>query len=514
MRHRALPLAALLSALSCSSPRLPATAIPAGEAPRFEGRVVHPSPLDAQREAFFASAAAQRADVAPTLPPDAGVDTLREGFAPWLRRRADRLRELGAMVPELDQRSPDDALFAAVIYATVADELRESVRALPPPPGLAPDAANLWRETRNTQVRPLLRHARDAWTRCVTVSPSVSPALRPWSEVCTARVEALEALVRAEPRPTRPRPERVRLPDACEGPELQSPTRDPDAPPPVETAPRSIAVVYEDARFQGPARARLLAPVRAWIARMPGARLIAQSDVEAARLLRTQRRWRVGGPVCGQPPPLAALLAERNPNLVLATVETVCYDVEHPDSDAGPQRACDLTVGFRRAGTDDRTGLPEPRSVAMHGAPDDVDAWARAAGTLGDPDAGASLAALIGGLGVSDGPVLRVLGHADVDPWLRVGPTLYGYGSAGVREALEGCVPEGTGGVGVYNLAWTVSVEGAAQEVTVTPSVEPRDGSAARVSACVRDVLSRTGFPCPRAGAPAAAHARLCLGRM
>lgn len=513
MRHRALALATLLSALSCAAPRPPATAIPAGEAPHFEGRLVHPDALDALREAFFTSAATQRADVAPRLPPDAGVDTLREGFAPWLRRRADQLRELGALVPALDQRSPDDALFAAVIYATVADELREAVRALPPPPGLEADAANLWRETRQAQVRPLLRHARDAWTRCVTVSPSASAALRPWAEVCTARVEALEALLRAEPRRVRPRPERVRLPEGCEGPEFRAPPTDPEAPPPVETAPRTIAVIYNDARLQGAAQTRLLTAVRAWIARTPGARLVPQGEVEAARLLRTERRWRAGGPVCGQPPPLPALLAVRHPNLVLAHVETLCLDVEHPERDAGAERACDLTVHFRRAGTDDRTGLPPTRSVAMRGEPDDVEAWVRAASSLGDPDAGASLSALFGAMGRGDGPVLRVLGYADLDPWLRVGPTLTQEARDGAAQAIEACVTRG-GGVGVYAASWTISPEGVAQEVNVTATVEPRDGSAARVSACVRDVLSRTGFPCPRSGAAAPAHARLCLGWM
>lgn len=513
MRHRALPLAALLSALSCAAPRPPATVTPAGEAPHFEGRLVHPSPLDALREAFFVAAATQRADAAPTLPPDAGVDTLREGFAPWLRRRADRLRELGALVPGLDQRSPDDALFAAVIYATVADELREAVRALPPPPGLDPDAANLWRETRNAQVRPLLRHARDAWTRCVTVSPTASAAVRPWAEVCTARVEALESVIRAEPRRPRPRPERITLPDACEGPEHRSPPTDPDAPPPTESAPRTIAVVYDDSRFQGAALTRFLTPIRAWIARTPGARLVPQAEVETARFLRTQRRWRAGGPVCGQPPPLPALIAARHPNLVLASVSTWCGEVEHPSADAGAQTICELTVSFRRAGTDDRTGLPAPRSVQAHGPGDDIETWVRAASALGDPDAGPGLSAIFGAMGQGEGPVLRVLGHADTDPWLRVGPTLSRAAPEGASQALERCVTRG-GGVGVYAASWTISPEGLAQEVSVTASVEPRDGSAARVAACVRDVLSHTGFPCPRSGAAAPAHARLCLGWM
>jgi hypothetical protein len=170
-------------------------------------------------------------------------------------------------------------------------------------------------------------------------------------------------------------------------------------------------------------------------------------------------------------------------------------------------------VHVRRAGTDDRAGLPPGRSVAMRGEPDDVEAWARAASSLGDPDAGASMAALIGGLGVSDGPVLRVLGHADVDPWLRVGPTLSRESPEGAAQAIEACVTRG-GGVGVYAASWTISPEGVAQEVSVNATVEPRDGSAARVSACVRDVLSHTGFPCPRSGAAAPVHARLCLGWM
>lgn len=513
IRARALAAVTLASALSCSSPRPPRVSAAPTEPTRFEGRVVHPAPQDALRAAYLDLALVQRADVAPTLPPDAGADTLREGFAPWLRRRALGLRELASRIPALDPRSHDDAVFAAVIYATVADELRDAVQSLPPPPGLAQDAATLWRETRAAQVRPLARHARDAWQRCVTALPHASAALSAWSEPCAARVEALDELLAVEPPAPRPRPQRITLPADCEGPEVTAPVPDPEAPPPVERAPRTVALVYGGDRFHAAERTRLIAAVRSWAARAPDARLVPQAEIETARFLQLQRRWVPRGPVCGQAPPLPALLATRHRNLVIATISTECQEVMSVDADAGSQTICTLAVDYRRAGTDDRSELPPRRAVDLSGPPDDIASWVEAAGRLGDPDAGTAISGILGALGPPEGPVLRLLGYADVDPWLRVVPTLTRGGSAGVRDAIAACTHR-LGGVGVYNLAWTLSPEGVARDVTVTPTTEPRDGRGAQVSACVRDVIAHAGFPCPRREGAATVRARLCLGWM
>lgn len=510
-----LALCALL--LSCSSPQPAARASAPVDLPTLDGRPVHARALDATATAYWELARLQRADVAPTLPPDAGADTLREGFAPWLRRRADALRELAGQIPALDQRSDDDALFAAVLYATVAEELREAVRGLPPPPGLASDAVTIWRETRDAQVAPLARHARDAWNRCVAVAPRASAPLRAWSSPCAERVRTLdEVIARAAPppeRPAPPAPQRVTLPAECEGPELNNPPPDPDAPPPNDRAPREIAVVYRDDRFQGADLARLITVVRAWIARTPGARLVPQNEVDAATFLHTQRRWRVGGPVCGQSPPIPALLAARHTNLVIASVSTWCAEVEGDAPDAGARESCTLSVDFDRAGTTDRNGLAPYRAVDLAGPPADIASWVSAASRFGDPDAGTAMSGILGALGGQQGNVFRVLGHADIDPWLRVGPTLNAWGEGSPRRVFSACATRG-GGVGSYRMAWTISPNGIAQEVTVTPITPPTDGSAERVSACVRDVLARVAFPCPRAGAAVPVTARVCLGWM
>lgn len=509
---RSLTLLCLACAVSCSSPRPPRVSSAQLEATRFEGRVVHPAPQDALRSAYLELALAQRGDLAPTLPPDAGAATLREGFAPWLRRRALGLRELAARIPPLDQRSPDDAVFASVIYATVADELRDAVQSLPAPPGLEQDAVSLWRDTRNAQVRPLVRHARDAWRRCVTALPRASAALAEWSPVCAARAEALDAALAVEPPTPRPRPRRVTLPAECEGPELSQPPPDPEAPPPNERAPRSVAVVYEGDRFRDRDRARIVTAVRAWLSRTPGIRLVPQNEVDVANFLQIQRRWAHRGPVCGQAPPLAALLATRHTNLVIATITTGCEAAIERGDDAGARAICTLAVEQRRAGTSDRTDIPPRRAVDLIAPPDDVSSWVDAAGRLGDPDAGTALVGILGALGGPEGgPVLRVLGHGELDPWLRVGPTLTQRG--GVRDQLTACVNR-LGGVGVYALDWSISPEGVAQHVAVSTRAEPRDGRGDEVRACVREVISRAGFPCPRSGEAAAAHARLCLGWM
>ncbi len=69
-RERALLLAALVSALACSSPQPPTVAAQPGEPPSFDGRVVHPIANDTLRGAYYEAAIVQRRDVAPTLPPD------------------------------------------------------------------------------------------------------------------------------------------------------------------------------------------------------------------------------------------------------------------------------------------------------------------------------------------------------------------------------------------------------------------------------------------------------------
>lgn len=513
--RKAPALCALI--LSCSTPR-PAPVASAPEAlPTLDGRPVYGRALDPTATAYFELARLQRGDVAPLPPPDAGADALRQGFAPWLRRRADALRELASMIPALDRRSPDDAVFAAVLYATVAEELRDAVRALPPPPGLAQDAVIYWRETRDAQVAPLARHARDAWNRCASALPRASTPLQAWAPVCAARSRALEAAIAqadaAPARVERPAPQRVVIPSECEGPELHATTPDPDAPPPNDRAPREIAVLYRDERLQGAERARLLNAVRAWVARLPGARIVPQAEVDAAAFLHAQRRWRVGGPVCGQPPPIPALLAARHPNLVVASVSTWCADVDDDAPDAGDRTRCTLSVDFDRAGTDDRGGLPPYRAVDLQGAPSDAASWVNAASRLGDPDAGTAMAGILGGVLGGEAGVFRLLGHADIDPWLRVVPTLEGWGRDAPRRALTACATR-TGGVGSYRLGWTISPNGIAQDVTVTPITPPTDGSAERVAACVREALSRVAFPCPRAEAPVPVTARLCLGWM
>jgi hypothetical protein len=198
----------------------------------------------------------------------------------------------------------------------------------------------------------------------------------------------------------------------------------------------------------------------------------------------------------------------------MATAQTWCgtLDDETPrDGGSNTRPYCTLTVSFERAGTNDRSELPPQRSVDVRAPTTRVDSWISAVATLSDPDAGTAMAGLMGGLGVSDAPLYRVLGYSDLDPWLRVAPTLLAWGDATPREAISACASR-EGGVGAYRVAFTISPLGRALDVQVTPTTPPTDGSADRVATCVREVIARTPFPCPRGAVPVPVSVRVCVG--
>ncbi len=510
MRHALPALAAALTA--CAAAR-PAPSLL--DAPMLDGRPVYAGALDGDAAAFWELARAQRADAPPAVPADAAAADVRNAFGPWLRRRAEGLTALAQRVPALDRRSADDALFAAAVYATVAEELRDGVRSLPAPRGLSPEQSAAFRAVREEQSAPLARHARAAWERCAAVSPRASAPLRAWQEACAAHARALDAsLTAASPPPApRPAPRRVvTIPPECDGPELREAAPDPEAPPPDDRRPREVVLTYDGDRFQGAARQRFLAAVRAGVARLAGVRLVPPADVAAAEALVAQRRWRAGGPVCGQAPPLPALLAARHPNLVVGVVDPWCGAVVDGEGPGARERNyCTLSVAFHRAGSANRAGLPPNRGVDVTGDPADAQRWVAAAALLGDPRVVPSMGGLLGAMMGGEGEVYRALGYGETDPWLRVGATLRSYDEGAPRAALLACATR-VGGVGSYRASWVIAPDGAARDVAVAVQTAPTDGSGERVAECLRGVLAGVGFPCPRAGAAVPVSARLCVG--
>lgn len=500
-----------LVAACASSPRRVRRPRPAEAPPTLAGRAVYPGPLPAARlVAYWSDARAQLADA---------VSDARDvdGVRAWAQRRLEALRALGVGAGDIHARGDAvDELFAAIVYATVTDDLIAQLASLDPP-----------RRPADLALRPehLVVSSRDAWQRCVVLVADAPAEMRAWAAPCASRVEALAPVVaqieaRAEAQraaqaaaaPARPTP--VVIPASCEDSPQRAALVDPEAPPPINARPREVLLRYDaddsgDGRFDGPDRDRLVAAVRAWMVRTSRARLVPIADVRAAEALVRARRWRPAGPVCGQAPPLPAVLSARHPNLVIATVSTWCGEVvDDADGRIASHPSCTLTVTSHRAGTDDQRGVPATRGVRLDGPRGDVARWLAAVPRLAENGGGLGL---LGGLMAGDGglyPYYRLAAFDDDDPWLRVGPTLYGNGNRdAVRDAMQACAPHARG-VGSYRLTWTISPTGA----TLTPTVTPERADDTATAQCLTERLGAVAWPCPRGARPVPVEATLCVG--
>lgn len=502
--------------LSCAAATAPpaATAARPAAPPALDGRAAYPTELtDPRLRALFADAQGQRDARLPALEglSSTGAHTV---IADWVRARADATRRLAAASRELGARAaPEDRLFAALVYARTLDDLRAQIVGLAAPATLRgnAEAERAWSDALRDAAAPLAREALASWRRCAAEAPAAPASVRAWAPVCAAHAAELEATERPVARPQATG--NVVIPSECEGGEFTARSADPEAPPPDESRPRETAVLYEGTLFEGPERERLADAVHAWMARDPSLRLVPRDEVQAALALQAERRWRPGGPVCGQAPPVAALLAVRHGNLVIASVDTWCGQfVDAPRGGAPPETRslCTLTVHPRRAGTANRGGLAGDVGVDLEAPRGTVTHWIEAVSRM---TVGGAHVSVFGALGTSSRRAeFRVLAYADDDPWLRIGTTLYGYArNERAREAILGCATR-TGGVGSYRIAWTISPTGEGGAVEAAPLTEPVDGSGAQVAACVAERLAQVRWPCTRSGAPERVEARLCIG--
>jgi hypothetical protein len=305
-----LPLAAL--ALGCAGAPPPRPLPASAPAATLDGRSLHPEGLhELVRARYWDAVQAQRDTPAPT-----GEGLTRNALAAWLRGRVEALRSLHPLIAQLNQRSPDDALFASVLYGRLVDTLSAEVAALPRVAGVSADLEDIWRRALTGAVAPLTRSALDAWRRCATVAPRASLELRAWEPVCTAQAEVLAARLEASPAPAAPprRPAALAMPTECDGPELRASHVDPEAPPPDLRSPACVGPACGE--HPTVARRRCAAP-RGRVADAPAAGAhgpgAAVGGGRRRRPFSAPRRWRSDGPVCGQAPPLPALLAARHP---------------------------------------------------------------------------------------------------------------------------------------------------------------------------------------------------------
>lgn len=257
-----------------------------------------------------------------------------------------------------------------------------------------------------------------------------------------------------------------------------------------------MAVIYEGERVPDSDTPRFLDALRDRVAERTGLRVLRAAAVERAVALRADHRIRPGGPRCGQLPALAWVLTSQHANLVIAEAFTGCPAMPPEGVDD-----CRFEVRFRRPGTDDTAGLPDPLfAPARPGG--DPEAWIAAAAQLADREV-----PLSGFVGVWRQPVpveVRAIGAAETDPWLRI-PRLLSESNA----AFDECTPPDESDARSFDVSWRVSATGETSDVVV----RPRRNADEEVAACVQRALEGLSWPCTPANRSQRVELTLCLGR-
>ncbi|MEM9068751.1 MAG: hypothetical protein AAGE52_09600 [Myxococcota bacterium] len=455
--------------------------------PQLDGLPVYDAPENAlpERVARVWAALQEQASVpypSPSVTLSEYNHWVRDVFAEWVRRRLAALRRLEADFLSLSSGRALDQLFGSVAYATLYGSIATQIREIPTPPTIANDESLVAVFQRELDARASFveRRAEPALERCTQVAAAAPAPFQPWASVCRERAAALAPPPEPEPEPPAP------LPALCEGDLGWSRI---DGPPPNENARVEMAVVLEEGLLEGAPRRRLIAALRARL-RSLGHRVVAPREVAQAEALRAEGRAAPRGPVCGQPPSLASILAKRHPHLVIASAYVRCLSPPN----------CRLSVTFRKVGTVSREGLPDRLGAeTAYDAREDPAALVAAARALeSDPEAYV-LGGIEGSFESAAGRVFRVLGHQDEDPLLRVAPTLYS-----LKPRLQAC-QRGTE-ASVYSLAWSISPAGAVSEITVEGEL-----LAPNTRDCITEVLQQSAWPCTQDGTPARVEATLCM---
>jgi hypothetical protein len=420
-------------------------------------------------------------------------------FSPWVKRRTEAAKQFAADAEALLGSGSRERLFATAVTASLYDDMLTQLRALPAPASPA-DAQSLFRKTLEDTTVPLARTTADAYKGCAKSARGAPDAMAGWKKRCEKRAEEVEALAVRAPEPAAalavehgpvapPAPSR---PPECATEEKWD---DPQAPAADLSAPLEVAVLYDGNRLKGAEAGALLEAVAERVRAIHGHATVGPFEVMRAEALVEAKKWRDDALVCGQPPPLPALLAERHPNLALAKVSTQCFR-----SDSGEGELCSLEVRFRRPGA---PGEPVPGTLAA--TPTDTRSaagWIEAARALEQRE---GLLGGIFGLAMSSTRFYRVGGTEDDDPWLRIAPTLVGAAGEKIRKCHPGK------DVASFLLRWTIAPDGSVIS-SGAEAITPPKGDARKESLCIADALLKSAWPCPRSGAPTAVEARVCIG--
>lgn len=484
----------LLAILLCGcGAAAPAPTPPAVELPSVEGLAIYPAPIDEAPPPVRALLAQLPTVLAHRLTPPA--DTSLRGIQAWsattlaeyLREHIEHIEALEASASEL---AGDDLVVAAIVLATAYDDFVTAIESIPTPDEIA-DAPELRRTFRDALANVsgrLAQHAAAAYSRCA--SAELPEPMRAWAPRCEERARVLAAIEPPPERPAEPAAQPpIPWPTECEG--ADSHQAAPEAPPPDRGRPEVIAIVLSD-DVELEEREQLLETARARVDALVDGRVLPARDVLAAERLRAERRVRRRGPVCGQPPPLAWVLREQHPNVVIGTVERMC--IHHPSREP----SCSLDVRFHRPGSDEPDGLPPLLSGEL--ANDTPAAWLDAAARL---EVAPPRALVVGFLrGAPRELELRVRDDEDESPWLRLRSLLDQQ-----TDAFTTCLPEGT--AASFRASFDVSAVGDPSGI----SVDSRTNASEEASACVQRALETMRWPCTPEARSQRVEVTLCLRR-
>lgn len=460
-----------------------------------DGLAIYPVPIeDASPQVREVHAALRRVledRLAP--PPDPTLAGLQrwtdEVFAAYIRDHSERVRTLQSLAGQLAREGGTDAFFGALVVALAYDDFHRTFEGIEPPTDLRDDEelARVFRDALAEGAFPLVRLAREAYGSCSERGASLPDSIRAWASRCAARAGELAAIQPPPPRPQSAPVEPIAWPSECAGEEHF--TREPEAPPPDLSRAEAIALVTNEA-IEGDDRTRVLDAVRARVDALVDSPLLPTSEVLDAERLRGERRVRPRSPVCGQPPPLAWVLTQRHPNLVVGEVLVDCFFGEG-------SAPCALRVRFRRAGAERGGELPSSLAAPMTNDRS-ADALVAAAERLAP---GEPRDLLLGVLASGSGVEVRLRGAEEEDPWLRLRSLLNDQ-----RERFAECLPEG---VASFAASFDVSAVGTPSAVVV----RPQSGGSDATAACVQRALEASRWPCSPERRARRVEVTICVGR-
>lgn len=420
----------------------------------------------------------------------------------WIEDRVRLTREVRADADALgSDADPRMQLLASVVLGVAADDFVSDLLSIEPPAEFVAgehgaQTKTVFKETIERQAAPLSSAARVMLQKCVVAAPRAPAQLRQWEAYCRQRdasLGELEARVAARETasPRTPQSKPPALFADCDTKEVRH--VDPDAPPPDLKAKPAVVYLYTSSDLKDEDARKLEQAVAAKLGLEVGMPVVNEKEVAAARALVAQKRMHARAPVCGQPPPLPAVLAHKRRHLIIGEIQTTC--IWHDKTER-----CGLLVQYVRAGSDDNSGVPPALFAKVTSRDVPAAEWFASVERL-IPDAG--VASILGSLGMGKESKIffELANYRDDAPWLRVASTL----DSDTQARLSACIDAPAS----FDATFTISPVGKTQKTTLAPVTAPPAGST--VDTCVKKALEATAWPCPLDGKPAKVAVRLCV---